>query len=363
MSRQPLVAGGRFFDSLRWNFMLLGGLGLLAIFALGVALSQMGRGFLLDAQRRQLSAAEALVGHCLEDLGDDPAALQAELDRIKALGDYRVTVVAADGAVLADNEADPRLMENHGNRPEVRAALRGGTGFAIRFSHTLNEDMLYLARPRGGGVLRVAMSLASLSDLLQASLAVSLAAVGCAALVMVAVSWRMYRGIIIPVNRILDAAAAGEQAGSGARFHVSKPLELAAISRSLRQMASDLNREIAQSRQREQELERLFEAIREPVLVLDRNQVVRSANAAAEAFIRSVDDRTGDLAGKHLLTHLRCSELAALIQESGRLDRPVSGRATLYGTTPISFGAYAAPMDGGDPEGGKLYILVLYLEG
>jgi two-component system, OmpR family, phosphate regulon sensor histidine kinase PhoR len=57
----------------------------------------------------------------------------------------RVTVIAADGRVLADSEADPQSMENHANRPEVLEAMAKGEGRSTRRSATLNREFLYFA--------------------------------------------------------------------------------------------------------------------------------------------------------------------------------------------------------------------------
>ncbi len=55
-------------------------------------------------------------------------------------------------------------MENHKNRPEIRNALAGKSSDAIRHSHTLNKDMLYVALPlvKSGkiiGVMRTSVPL------------------------------------------------------------------------------------------------------------------------------------------------------------------------------------------------------------
>jgi two-component system phosphate regulon sensor histidine kinase PhoR len=57
----------------------------------------------------------------------------------------RCTVVALDGKVLADSEADPRNMENHATRAEIREAREFGRGEAIRHSDTIGKDLVYLA--------------------------------------------------------------------------------------------------------------------------------------------------------------------------------------------------------------------------
>jgi two-component system phosphate regulon sensor histidine kinase PhoR len=102
--------------------------------------------------------------------GESPAALRAWVAQMAASG-ARVTVIAESGEVLADSEADPRTMENHANRPEIREAYASGEGRSIRHSVTLDKDLLYLAERQempGGPpvVLRFALPVAAVDELL-----------------------------------------------------------------------------------------------------------------------------------------------------------------------------------------------------
>src|SRR5579872_2720696 len=95
----------------------------------------------------------------------DPAGLQDWTRRADTRAHARVTVIARDGAVLADSQHDPQTMENHGTRPEVLQALQGRTGTALRHSATLDVDLYYLAVPaavrgrEGAQLLRFAVPL------------------------------------------------------------------------------------------------------------------------------------------------------------------------------------------------------------
>ena len=83
----------------------------------------------------------------------------------------RVTIVTSDGLVLADSQADPRTMENHAGRPEIRDALSKGDGQSTRHSATIHRDLLYYAVKQDVGagppvVLRFAIPLATGQELL-----------------------------------------------------------------------------------------------------------------------------------------------------------------------------------------------------
>ena len=80
-------------------------------------------------------------------LTDDSAELQSWTAWMARSG-ARLTVISTNGDVLSDSEEPPGLMENHSGRPEVREALKTGKGTAIRYSETLQREMVYLAVSR-----------------------------------------------------------------------------------------------------------------------------------------------------------------------------------------------------------------------
>lgn len=75
---------------------------------------------------------------------EDLSALRDWVAQMAASG-ARVTVITADGHVLADSQSDPQTMENHATRPEILEAMAKGDGRSIRHSVTINRDLLYYA--------------------------------------------------------------------------------------------------------------------------------------------------------------------------------------------------------------------------
>jgi len=57
----------------------------------------------------------------------------------------RVSVIAADGRVLADSQSETATMESHASRPEVREALQTGEGRSTRESVSVKRPLLYYA--------------------------------------------------------------------------------------------------------------------------------------------------------------------------------------------------------------------------
>ena len=88
-----------------------------------------------------------------------------------AASNVRVTVINADGQVLADSQSDPSTMENHAGRPEIRDAFAKGDGQSGRYSVTLRRSLLYYAvrLPVAGGapvVLRFALPLQAVDQVI-----------------------------------------------------------------------------------------------------------------------------------------------------------------------------------------------------
>ncbi|HKW35588.1 MAG TPA: ATP-binding protein [Candidatus Acidoferrum sp.] len=95
-------------------------------------------------------------------------ALQDWVARMATSG-TRITVITANGLVLADSQSNPQTMENHAGRPEIRDALANGDGFSVRHSVTVDRDLQYyaarLSMPDGSPViLRFAMPLRTVDD-------------------------------------------------------------------------------------------------------------------------------------------------------------------------------------------------------
>src|SRR5207244_9743957 len=88
-----------------------------------------------------------------------------------AASNVRVTVINADGQVLADSQSDPSTMEHQAGRPEIRDAFAKGDGQSGRYSVTLRRSLLYYAvrLPVAGGapvVLRFALPLQTVDQVI-----------------------------------------------------------------------------------------------------------------------------------------------------------------------------------------------------
>lgn len=88
------------------------------------------------------------------------AALSGMISELSDIMKLRITIIKADGSVIADSEVrDFPHLENHQYRKEVIEALGSGSGFSIRYSSTLKTDMLYYAIFKDNFIIRLAKPL------------------------------------------------------------------------------------------------------------------------------------------------------------------------------------------------------------
>ncbi len=115
----------------------------------------------------------------------------------------RVTLIEGDGNVIYDSQQTASEMENHKNRQEVKAAMKSGTGEAVRMSDSLKEEMYYYAvKLDDGNILRVARTMDSLvGTALQILLPMILVAAVMAA-VAYWISHLQTKRLIKPINEL-----------------------------------------------------------------------------------------------------------------------------------------------------------------
>lgn len=184
----------------------------------------------------------------------------------------RVTWIAADGTVKYDNHSNPKTMENHADRQEVREAMENDSGTSVRRSSTLSEHTMYYAkRLSDGTVLRLSMSQRSVLFLMGGMLSPLVFIFLAACLLAGVLSYRVSKKIVKPLSKI-DLK------------HPEQVETYDELSPFLQRIAAQ-NREIdarmAEIRKQQQEFSMITENMSEGLFVVDRNYQILSYNKSA----------------------------------------------------------------------------------
>ena len=204
----------------------------------------------------------------------------------------RVTLIDPEGHARGDTEFDRASLsrlQNHRDRPEVRAALdsASGVGMNQRLSASTNERQMYVAvrgGPPGLAVVRVSTTLAVVDAQVHAWQR-AVAAAGLVMLLLAAVvAWLLARFLARPLLRITTAAR-DIAAGRAAEFPDVRAPELAHHVDALRAMHHELERRFDDLRREREESRTLLESLSDGVLAADSRGVVVSINAAARKLL------------------------------------------------------------------------------
>jgi two-component system phosphate regulon sensor histidine kinase PhoR len=231
--------------------------------------------------------------------------LDGLVDELATRSGSRVTVIGIDGWVLADSAEDASTMENHSRRPEVLAALAGDIGVARRQSSTVNEALLYVARPPSQDrIVRLAIAEALVAERLGEIRLAVITGAGAAGLMGIILVWLISRRIARPLEKMTDAAESVAAGNLAIRVPRVDTKELDRMAGALNHMAAELGSRIEASEGQARLLDQVLGAVRQAVVVIDEDDRVLYSNPAAAGMIR-IPDSLGGLIPHGLQTLVR----------------------------------------------------------
>ena len=267
--------------------------------------------------------------------GSLQAAQKPFLDTLsKNLGERtqtRITIILPNGQVLGDSEENPDRMDNHANRPEIARALRGQLGVATRFSHTLQQNMMYVALPvvendQITGCVRAALPMSTLSRTLGTTLYPVINSGLAIALIAALISLWLSRRISRPLEEMKRGAerfACGELEG---RLPVFKGEEMGGLSEAMNQMAAQLDDRIRTVVRQSNEQDAVLASMIEGVLAIDNSErILRINQSAADLFNLEPEAAVG----RRIQEVVRKPDLQNFIAQSLKSQRRIEADITL----------------------------------
>jgi two-component system, OmpR family, phosphate regulon sensor histidine kinase PhoR len=340
----------------------------IAAAATGMAIAVMTAAVLSWSLRREINASiedrllleTRLVAEVLErsPAAPEPAGYSREAGRLASLVSARVTLIAADGHLLGDSAVPAdRLshVEEHGHRPEVIDASRLGIGRALRYSTTVDKEMLYTAaRVRHPAIAFVRLSIptADIQQQLTAALPATVLAVGLGLWFALAGAW----ALSLPLaRRVRDIATVAERY---ARGDLSPPPidygddELGQVAQTLDDAVQELGRKLRDLARNRARTDAMLAGMVEGVLVMDEQGRLQLANAAARTMLR-ID---GTAIGRHHTEVIRQPDIVRQVSRALAGDEPAGVEITLGIDPNRVFVARAAPARAPRAEGAVLVL-------
>ncbi|MFW6139953.1 MAG: ATP-binding protein [Acidobacteriota bacterium] len=219
-----------------------------------------------------------------------------ELDEfVKNLGkslNTRLTIVDNDGTVLADSDEDPALMEDHKFRPEIIKAFTGKVGQSIRFSGTVEEDMLYIGLPVVSNgevsyVLRLSRYLSDISKFLS-RIRLRLLQIMIVILVLALAAALFYSRLFSKPLGELGLASRRIAAGEfDTKVFLKQKGELHELASSYNFMTDQIKKLFSELKAKKEELEGIIDSLEEGLITLGKDGKIQLWNHSFENMVQS----------------------------------------------------------------------------
>jgi HAMP domain-containing protein len=267
---------------------------------------QQLQGELVELAQAQLRTATARAANSL--MPYDERTVLARVRVVSGVVPHRVTLVAPTGELLFESAA--LTDENHGNRPEIRAALAGrplvDVFDARRVSGTTGIDTIYAATRLvpDGPVLRLASPIAPIVEAADAlkRFARNVQAIAISA----ALGFSLLAALLFvrPLQRVVATARSFGDGDLSARARLHADDEVGDVARALDQMAVDLRRRLANAGSGDAVVAQLVDAIPVPCVVVEATGELLALNGPARRAL-GIDSGTARRRIQELTQHGR----------------------------------------------------------
>jgi two-component system, OmpR family, phosphate regulon sensor histidine kinase PhoR len=351
--------------AIKLTLTLVGFVGLASL-AAGLYLNRALEHFAVEALEARLVTAARLLQDEVRTLvvaGAPRDVLHTFVTRAAEGTDARVSVITMDGRVIGESGlslSDLDRMENHANRPEVRAARDGRIGRDLRTSATLDTPLLYVAVPvrdqgRPIGVFRLALPLsvvtASYAVLHRTMLLGGLVALLVAAGIGIVVARRVTK----PVVEMQEIARQMSEGGFSVRAPVRSMDEIGTLGRALNVLAGRLRAKIEDLEHEQAKLTATLDGMIEGVIAVDGHDHVLLMNERAREMFR-LGGATAD--GTPFLEVIRNVDLHWAFKNARDAASPILGRELeLPGPIPRVLQVNLVPFRLSEAERGIVIVL------
>ena len=278
---------------------------------------------------------------------------------------HRVTLINAEGRVLADNRKSAGLMEDHSAWPEIVDAGKNYFGISERLSEITKENTLFVALRIDQdvkGFIRLAMPL----KVIQKQLIVLNTQIFFGALIILVVGlvigFFTTRSIMRHLTKIRNTAEQIAMGHYDLRLSSDKTNEIGKLAGAMNDLASETETRIQELTNSRNQLETVLAGLSEGVIAVDVDYSVMHINGSAQQMLKI---NSAHLKGRRLHDLKQTRELAHFAESC------LQERIALHISVKVdqrNIDVSVAPLDGPDNQPIGLIIVlqditdVLYLE-
>ena len=307
-----------------------------------------------DAQSSQenelLQSAQKVAEQLAPDFRnvDQKEAVNKSIQSMAQVTGYRITIVSTDGTVLFDSEEDPQVMENHITRPEIAHALSGSPSIELRYSRTLQQQLMYAAVPVKSGLEILAVARTAYPvDLIENEMAVlnrtMLNALLAAALVTILLTAFFAFEVIKPLRRLTSQIDRYETGAPPETILKSRRDEIGQLEKAFERMAGMIDSRFTDLNTERMQLDAILNHMNDGILIINAEGNVERINLAALSMFNLTSQDAINHSAVEVLRQVQLIELWKACSATGKQQvttvETSPGRLFLQGiATPVTWG-------------------------
>ncbi|HPN09341.1 MAG TPA: ATP-binding protein [Syntrophales bacterium] len=285
--------------------------------------------------------------------------LPAKVGELAAGAEARVTIINAAGKVRADSSEKDQKMDNHLNRSEVQEARLKGVGTAIRYSRTLQQNMLYVAvavreKDRLQGYVRLARSLEEVSSSIEhlyRSLYLTLFIIAIPSLLL---AFLFARNIASPIGRLRELTQRMRAGERPPPLLVESDDELGRLTQDVNYLLEGQQEKIRLATEEKSKLEAAFDGMVEGVLTLDRDSRIDQFNRGLRKMLGK---GRAEILGKTPLEVFRSADLQTALQRFREKGETIWQEVSLGDEKPLILDVNISAIRGFPGDEGKVMMV------
>ena len=222
----------------------------LSVLSLSLIFTTYLKSFYFEEKIQDLLARSKFISNYLDEINISNSDILNNI--CKNIGNdtnTRITIIDYDGNVLGDSDKDPLSMDLHTGefRQEIKLAKSTASyGSSVRFSETIQEQMMYLAYPYSINgqsiIIRTSLSINDLNkkiNNLYINLFLALLIISLATLL---ISYYLSRRLTAPIKNVENISYKYSKGDFSSRLNEFSVVEFNNLAKSLNKMASELDK-------------------------------------------------------------------------------------------------------------------------
>ncbi|HOP46322.1 MAG TPA: ATP-binding protein [Desulfobacteraceae bacterium] len=251
---------------------------------------------------------------------------ESNLINLAKLSDSRITIIDSEGNVLSDSEGMASEMDNHLNRTEIQEARIKGSGTAIRYSHTLGIDTLYVAVPiiEGSeikGYVRLSRSLSEIKKAVGAFNVIIFRSFAFVAVISFFIAFAFSSRLTSPIQEMEQFTRKLRNGDISGSLLIGSKDEMGRLARNINYMVNELKDKADLANEEKGKLEAAFASIADGIIILDNRGRIEKFNDAFKAIFGTTKI---DIIGRTPIEVFRNIELEDTISRFRETGLPVS---------------------------------------